>query len=164
MVERLSETDAAEVEKLLKEVWPNATEYPEKWRRSRVIGRRQIVDEMKTGFQYFGVRLNGRIVGFYKARVVGDTYIGEHQSVHPAYRGRGLARAMYEHFIQFANESGYGRIRVNILPSQVASVKLMVEFGFRKVREYEQILGMIVHLYEKKLRAEMQRRKQRNEI
>lgn len=147
-VERLSENDAAELEELLREVWPKATEYPQKWRRARVIGRIQIIDEMKTGFHYFGVRLNGKIVGFYKARVFGDAYIGEHQSVHPAYRGRGLARAMYRHFIQFARESGYGRICVNVLPSQVASVKLMEKFGFEKVREYEQIPGMRVHLYE----------------
>jgi len=152
-VERLSENDAAEVEELLREVWPKATEYPEKWRRARVIGRRQIIDEMKTGFHYFGVRLNGKIVGFYKAHVLGDAYIGEHQSVHPAYRGRGLARAMYKHFIQFARETGYRRIRVNVLPSQVASVKLMEKFGFKKVKEYEQISGMPVHLYEKEIES-----------
>ncbi len=147
-VERFSEKDAAEIEELLREVWPKATEYPEKWRRVRVIGRRQIIDEMKTGFHYFGVRLKGKIVGFYKARLLGDVYMGEHQSVHPAYRGRGLARAMYKHFREFARESGYKRIRVNVLPSQVASVKLMEKFGFEKVREYEQIPGMLVHLYE----------------
>ena len=146
-VERLSENDAAEVEELLREVWPKAAEYPEKWRKARVIGRRQIIGEMETGFHYFGVRLNRKIVGFYKARVLGDTYIGEHQSVHPAYRGQGLARTMYKHFIQFARETGYKRICVNVLPSQVASVKLMEKFGFKKVREYEQIPGMPVHLY-----------------
>jgi len=148
MVERLSENDAAELEELLREVWPKATEYPEKWRRARMIGRRQIIDEMKSGFHYFGVRLNGKIVGFYKARALGDAYIGEHQSVHPASRGLGLARAMYKHFAQFARETGYRRIRVNVLPSQIASVKLMKKFGFKKVREYEQVPGMLVHLYE----------------
>jgi len=147
-VKRLCENDAAELEELLGEVWPKATEYPEKWRKTRVIGRRQIKDEMKTGFHYFGVRLNGQIVGFYKACIFGDAYFGEHQSVHPSYRGRGLARAMYKHFIQFARESGYRRICVNVLPSQVASVKLMEEFGFKEVGEYEQIPGMLVRLYE----------------
>jgi len=148
MLERLSENDAVEVEELLREVWPKAAEYPDKWRKARVLGQRQIIDEMKTGFHYFGVRLNGKIVGFYKARVLGDVYIGEHQSVHPAYRGCGLARAMYKHFIQFARKTGYRRICVNVLPSQVASVKLMKKFGFKKMKEYEQIPGMLVHLYE----------------
>ncbi|UCE15733.1 MAG: GNAT family N-acetyltransferase [Candidatus Bathyarchaeota archaeon] len=153
-VKRLFENDAAEVEELLREVWPKAAEYPEKWRSARIIGQRQIMNEMKTGFHYFGVRLNRKIVGFYKARVLKDAYIGEHQSVHPAYRGRGLARAMYKHFIQFARETEYRRICVNVLPSQVASVKLMEKFGFKKVKEYEQIPGMLVHLYEKEIESE----------
>jgi len=153
-VERLSEKDATKVEDLLKEVWFNATEYPEKWRKARAIGRSQIIDEMNTGFRYFGIRLNGKIVGFYKAHITNNAYLGEHQSVHPAYRGRGLAKAMYTHFIQFAKETGCRKIRVNILPYQVASVKLMKRFWFKKVMEYEQVSGMLVHLYEKKIEEE----------
>ncbi|MFQ5836757.1 MAG: GNAT family N-acetyltransferase [Candidatus Bathyarchaeia archaeon] len=153
-VEGLFEKDATKVEDLLKEVWSNATEYPEKWRKARAIGRSQIIIEMNTGFHYFGIRLNGKIVGFYKARITKDAYLGEHQSVHPAYRGRGLAKAMYTHFIQFAKETGYKKIRVNILPNQIASVKLMKKFGFKKVMEYEQIPRMLVHLYEKKIEEE----------
>lgn len=150
-VERLSEKDATEIENLLKEVWHNAIEYPEKWRKARAIGRNQIIDEMNAGFHYFGIKLNGKIVGFYKAHITNNAYLGEHQSVHPAYRGRGLAKAMYNHFIQFAKETGCKKIRVNILPSQIASVKLMKKFGFKKVREYEQVPGMLVHLYEKRI-------------
>jgi L-amino acid N-acyltransferase YncA len=153
-VERLVEKDATKVEDLLKEVWFNATEYPEKWRKARAIGRSQIIDEMNTGLHFFGIRLNGKIVGFYKARITNNTYLGEHQSVHPAYRGRGLAKAMYTHFIQFAKETGYRNIRVNILPNQIASVKLMKRFGFKKVMKYEQVPGMLVNLYEKKIEEE----------
>ncbi len=61
---------------------------------------------------------------------------------------------MYAHFIQFAKETGYRKIRVNILPNQVASVKLMKKFGFKKVMEYEQVPGMLVHLYEKEIEEE----------
>jgi GNAT superfamily N-acetyltransferase len=147
-VEELSEDDAPHIEWLFKEVWPKATEYPEKWREMRVINRKQIMDEMNNGFRYFGIRMNGRIVGLYKALRVGDTLIGENQAVHPAHRRRGLAKAMYKHFIQFAKEVGCRRILVNILPSQVASEKLVKEFGFKKIREYEQIPEMLVHLYE----------------
>jgi RimJ/RimL family protein N-acetyltransferase len=150
-VERLFEKDATKVEDLLKEVWSNATEYPEKWRKARAISRSQIIGEMNTGFRYSGIRLNGKIVGFYKAHITKNAYLGEHQSVHPAYRGRGLAKAMYNHFIQFAKETGYRKIRVNILPNQIASVKLMKKFGFKKVMEYEQVPGMLVNLYEKKI-------------
>ena len=152
-VKKLSEDDATYVEWLFKEVWPKAMEYPEKWREMRVIDREQIMSEMNNGFQYFGIRINGRIVGFYKAFRVGDTLIGEHQAVHPAYRRRGLAKAMYKHFIQFAKKIGCGRILVNILPSQVASEKLVKQFGFKKIREYEQIPEMLVHLCEKEIES-----------
>jgi L-amino acid N-acyltransferase YncA len=109
---------------------------------------------MNTGFHYFGIRLNGKIVGLYKARITKDAYLGEHQSVHPVYRGRGLAKTMYTHFIQFAKETGYKKMRVNILPNQIASVKLMKKFGFKKMMEYKQIPRMLVHLYEKKIEEE----------
>lgn len=150
-VEKLSEDDAAYIESLFETVWPEAKEYPEKWRKMRVIDRFQIRNEIINGFQYFGVTLNGRVVGLYKALRVGDTLIGENQAVHPAHRKRGLAKAMYEHFIHFAKNAGYKKILVNILPSQVASQKLVKQFGFKKIKEYEQIPGMLVHLYEKEI-------------
>lgn len=162
-LERLFEKDATKIENLLKEVWSNATEYPEKWRKARAIGRNQIIIEMNNGFHYFGIRFNEKLVGFYKARITKNAYLGEHQSVHPAYRGRGLAKAMYSHFIQFAKEAGYRTIRVNILPNQVASVKLMEKFGFKKVMAYEQIPGMLVNLYEKKIEEENTTEKLANE-
>lgn len=152
-VERLTKEDAAEIEDLLREVWPKATEYPEKWREVRALTRNQIMNEMNSGFNYFGVRLEGKIVGLYKTRITKDVCDGEHQSVHPAFREHGLAKAMYKHFTKFAKRAGYRKVRVNILPSQVASVKLMNEFGFRKVRAYEQVPGMLVHTYEKELRV-----------
>ena len=150
-VEKLSENDAAEIEWLLKEVWPKAAGYPKKWREARVIGQRQIIGEMNAGLYYFGIRANGRIVGSYKASITGDAFVGEHQSVHPAYRKHGLAKAMYEQFIKFAKEIGCKKVRVNVLPSQVASVKIVKKYGFKLMREYEQIPKMLVHLYEKKI-------------
>lgn len=150
-VERLSENDATEIEWLLKEAWPKATEYPKKWREARVIDQKQIIGEMNAGLYYFGIRVNGKIIGFYKASTAEEAFVGEHQSVHPAYRRRGLAKVMYEHFIKFAKEIGCKKVRVNILPSQVASVKLVKKYGFTKTIEYEQIPGMLVHLYEKKI-------------
>jgi len=152
-VEKLSEKDSAEVEWLLREVWPKATEYPQEWRKMRRISREQIIDEMYRGFNYFAVRVNGRIVGFYKALRDGDACLGEHQTVHPAYRKRGLAKTMYEHLITFAKQIGCRRIYVNILPSQIASVKIVKEFGFKKIKEYEQIPGMLVHLYGKEIES-----------
>jgi ribosomal protein S18 acetylase RimI-like enzyme len=150
-VKRLSESDAAEVEWLLREVWPRAAEYPKKWREARVMGQKQIMGEMNAGLYYFGVRVKGKILGFYKASAAGEIFFGEHQSVHPAHRRCGIAEAMYEHFVKFAEEIGCKKARVNILQSQVASAKLVKKYGFTKMKEYEQIPGMLVHLYEKKI-------------
>jgi RimJ/RimL family protein N-acetyltransferase len=151
VVEQLLRTDASEIEALLKEVWPKALEYPESWREARAISQDQIMNEMNEGFIYFGARANGRIVGLYKILIGGNICIGEHQSVHPSYRCLGLGKAMYKHFVEFAEKIRSKRIYVNILPAHVASVRLVETFGFRKIREYEQTSGMLVHLYEKEI-------------
>jgi RimJ/RimL family protein N-acetyltransferase len=151
LVERLSEIDTHEIELLLREVWPKAVEYPKSWRKMRTINQEQIAGEMNDGFTYFGVRANGRIIGFYKVFITQSVCIGEHQSVHPSYRNSGLGKAMYKHFVEFAEKIGAKRIYVNILPTHVASVRLVETFGFRKIGEFEQISGMKVHLYEKEI-------------
>jgi len=150
-VERLLATDASEIELLLKEVWPTATEYPKSWREMRTINKEQIINEMNDGFTFFGIKANGRIVGFYKVFIAKSICIGEHQSVHPFYRNRGLGKAMYKHFVEFAEKIGSKRIYVNILPTHAASVKLVETFGFKKIGEFEQISRMLVHLYEKEI-------------
>ena len=151
-VEPLSLTDAAEIEALFKEVWPTAVEYPEEWRRKRTLGREEIVKEMKEGYHYFGVRAGDRIVALYKASIRGEIILGEHQSIRPAYRGRGLATAMYKQLIDFAKEKRCKRVYVNILLNQMASKKCVDELGFRKKGDlYEQAKGMTVQMYEKEI-------------
>jgi L-amino acid N-acyltransferase YncA len=151
-VEEFTEKDAGELSELMKEVWPKALEYPEEWRKKRTLSREQVVEEMKKGYHYFGVRLDGKIVGFYKLSIVGDACFGEHQTIHPTYRGRGLASAMYEQLIQYAKQKGCKRVFVNILTSQIASIKCVNKFGFKKKGEpYEQAKGMLVQMYEKEV-------------
>ena len=147
-VEKLSEADATEIERLLMEVWPGANEYPKEWRNARMIDRKEIINEMDSGIHYFGIKANDRVVGFYKASIIGDSVVGEHQSVHPDYRRRGMADAMYEQFLRFAKQIGCKKVLVNVLPSQLASTKIVKRHGFVKIREYEQIPGMLVHLYQ----------------
>jgi len=48
----------------------------------------EIEKEMENEHQYFGIRIRGKIVGLYKASIRGDGCFGEHQSIHPEYRGR----------------------------------------------------------------------------
>ena len=62
-----NENDAPEISALLKQTWIFATEYPEAWRKKRMYTPIQIIEDMKSGYHYFGARLGGEIVGFYKA-------------------------------------------------------------------------------------------------
>lgn len=149
VVERLNVEDSFEVEELFRLVWPFAEEYPVEWRRRRCLSSKEIAREISEGYYYFGIRLEGRLVAVYKAKIEGNVCLGEHLSIHPDYRRQGLAKAMYKHILRFAKEKGCVSVRVNILPTQIASVKIVKKFGFRKIREYEQIPGMLVHLYEK---------------
>lgn len=151
-VEPLSERDAAEIEAIFREVWPKALEYPEEWRKKRTLSKEEIVKEMREGYHYFGVRIDGKLVGVYKASIRGSDIFGEHQSVHPDYRGKGLAIAMYRQLIQFAKEKKCKRVYVNILQNQTASRRCVDELGFHeKGKPYEQIKGMMVQLYEKEI-------------
>lgn len=151
-VELLSPEDAPEIEALFKEVWPSAVEYSEEWRKKRTLNSEEIVKEMEKMYYYFGVKAGGRMVGVYKASIRGDSVLGEHQSVHPTYRGRGLAIAMYQQLIEFARQKGCKRIRVNILLNQAASKKCVDELGFhKKGSPYEQAKGMMVQMYEKEI-------------
>jgi len=136
----------------LKKVWPTALEYPEEWRKKRTLNHRKIEEEMDRGYQYFGIRIRGKIVGIYKASVRDDGCFGEHQSIHPDYRGRGLAKLMYEQFFQFARKNKCKRAYVNILATQLAARKFVESLGFeKKGKEYEQVKGMLVQMYEKRI-------------
>ena len=46
-VEEFTEEDAEEISELTKIVWPKALEYPEEWRRKRILTREQVVEEMR---------------------------------------------------------------------------------------------------------------------
>ena len=92
--------------------------------------------------------MDGRIVGLYKAIETRDGLLGEHQTVHPHYRHRGLVRAMYRQFIVFAKQIGAPANLCNILVSHQTMRKLVESFGFKPDGPpYEQASGMLVQLY-----------------
>jgi len=149
---RLGKRDSREIETLLKEVWPTAYEYPEEWRKKRTLSHRGIEEEMGIGYLYFGIRIRGKIVGIYKASIHEDGCFGEHQSIHPDHRGKGLAKIMYKQFFRFARKNNCKRVYVNILANQLPTRKFVESLGFKKRGpEYEQIKGMLVQMYEKVL-------------
>lgn len=95
---------------------------------------------MDSGYRYFGIRVRGKIVGMYKARFRGDGCFGEHQSIHPDYRGRGLARLMYEQLFRFARRNNCKRVYVNILASQLSTRKFVESLGAGRAQVFFRII------------------------
>jgi len=147
-IEQLNETDAPEIAKLLALVWPQAKHIPLAWRQKRVITAEAVVNEMSKGICYFGARLDGYLVGFYKIVETPEGLLGEHQTVHPNYRHRGLVRAMYRQFIAYAQKIQAPGNLCNILQDHQTMRALVESFGFiPKGAPYEQAPGMMVQLY-----------------
>jgi len=146
------EQDAQEISDLFRQVWPLLTEYPEHWRRKRCYGRQQIVNEMRRGYHYFGARLEGKIVGVYKARITAKGLFGEHQTVLPSCRESGLASAMYIQFAEYGRAQGCKRNYCNILVGSEVGEHLMRKYSFRPWgKPYYQSRGMLVQRYERPL-------------
>lgn len=147
-----SEEDAEEISEIFRQVWPLAMDYPEHWRKQREYTPEQITEEMRNGYHYFGSRLQGQIVGLYKAKITDKGLYGEHQTVRPECRATGLASAMYMQFADYGRVHGCKRNYCNILVGQEVSEKLMKKFGFEPWGEpYEQADGMLVQMYERLL-------------
>lgn len=146
------EEDAMEISELFRQVWPLATEYPEHWRKKRMYTPEQIIEDMRADYHYFGSRLQGTIVGLYKAKITEKGLYGEHQTVRPECRTSGLASAMYLQFAEYGIEHGCQRNYCNILKGQKVGERLMKKFGFVPWGEpLEQAAGMLVQMYERPL-------------
>jgi GNAT superfamily N-acetyltransferase len=146
------EEDAPEISELFRQVWPLAKEYPEHWRKKRMYTAAQIIQDMQDGYHYFGSRLQGSIVGVYKAKITEKGLFGEHQTVRPECRTSGLASAMYIQFAEYGKKHGCVRNYCNILVGQEVGERLMKKFGFIPWGEpYEQDDGMMVQMYERTL-------------
>ena len=147
-----SEEDKEEISELFRQVWPLATEYPEHWRKERIYTPEQIEEDMRSGYHYFGSRLQGSIVGLYKAIITEKGLYGEHQTVQPECRVTGLASAMYLQFAKYGRAQGCKRNYCNSLVGQDVGEKLMKKFGFQPWGEpYYHSEGMLVQMYERLL-------------
>ncbi|MBU6999135.1 MAG: GNAT family N-acetyltransferase [Theionarchaea archaeon] len=149
-IEEFKEEDAEELERLFKNVWSRAYEYPEKWREKRKITSQEIIREMHSGVRFFGARDQKKIVGCYKLQITEEGCFGEHQSILPEYTGQGIASAMYEQFLQFARDHCCKKNYVNVLLNQKESLHLVEKYGFSRVGPvFEQAPGMNVQKYER---------------
>ena len=145
-----SEDDAEELSQLFKEIWPQELDYPEVWRKRRMYSPEKIIEELRSGYHYFGSRLKGEIVGVYKTKITEKGLLGEQQTVRRECRDTGLASAMYSQFIEYARQHNCKRNYCNILVGQKVGIRLMKKYGFVPWGEpYEQIEGMWVQMYER---------------
>lgn len=151
-VELLDEKDVDEIVNVYKAVWSTAEKYPLEWRMYRQYTREQVLSDFKEGYYYFGVRKDGRLIGCYKAIITEKGCFGEQQAVLPEYRNTGAAQAMYEQFINFAKEKGCKRNYVNVLANDTVCERILKKYDFKRWGEpYEQIKGMLVQMYERKV-------------
>ena len=88
---RLGKEDAKDISALYKEVWLKAYEYPKEWREKRAMSEEEIKKEMDSGYFFFGVRIDGKLVGVYKASITERGCFGEQQAVLPEYRDQGCS-------------------------------------------------------------------------
>jgi GNAT superfamily N-acetyltransferase len=154
---KLSREDAKDISALYKEVWLEAYEYPKDWREKRAMREEEIKKEMDSGYFFFGVRINGKLVGVYKASVTERGCFGEQQAVLPEYRDQGVASAMYEQFYEFAKANKCKVNYVNILAGNEPCERAMEKFNFYKTGEpWEQSRGMLVQTYERKVDEEIE--------
>jgi RimJ/RimL family protein N-acetyltransferase len=150
IIEEFTEKDADELEDVFRKVWTVSYEYPEKWRKARQLSRDEIIQEMRSGYHFFGARNQEGITGVYKLVIKDEGCFGEHQSILPSYTGKGVASAMYEQFIQYAKENGCTRNFVYILETHTACIHLVKKFGFSPVGDtFEQAERMSVQEYER---------------
>jgi GNAT superfamily N-acetyltransferase len=152
VMEEFGEEDCAELERLYRTVWPTAVDYPEHWRKRRMLTADQVAEEMRNGIRFFGVRDEGKIVGVYKARISEEECFGEHQTILPSHRGSGIASLMYDQFKGLARAKGCRINSVNVLTGQKPTLKLVEKHGFHKVGDpFEQSPGMLVQRYERRV-------------
>ncbi|RLG32009.1 hypothetical protein DRN80_06750 [Methanosarcinales archaeon] len=149
---KLGKEDAKDIAALYKEVWPKAYEYPKEWREKRAMSEEEIKKEMDSGYFFFGVRIDGKLVGVYKASITERGCFGEQQAVLPEYRDQGVASAMYEQFYEFAKANKCKVNYVNILAGNKPCERAMKKFNFYKTgKPWEQSKGMWVQTYERKV-------------
>ncbi len=145
-VELLTLEDASAIAVLFQRVWPYLTEFPLTWRNQRALSAKEIRQEMQEGFYYYGIRVRAQIIGVYKL-TIGNEILGEQQVVDPDYRRKGVARLMYDQFLQLGHQLNKPNC-INLLLSNNTMIDFVSQLGFLPFgAPYEQHPGMLVQKY-----------------
>jgi ribosomal protein S18 acetylase RimI-like enzyme len=70
--------------------------------------------------------------------------------VHPAFRGRGLARALISEILDIARRAGLEKVEAEFIGEQEAAVKMFAMLGFRRLlllEDYVKDMQAISHDY-----------------
>jgi len=102
------------------------------------------------------------LVGLINGKIVGDATLHQQLGgwkrhigrvsvlVHPAFRGRGLARALISEILDIARRAGLEKVEAEFIGEQEAAVKMFAMLGFRRLlllEDYVKDMQAISHDY-----------------
>lgn len=95
--------------------------------------RAAILEDLKHLKWVFVAEVEGEVVGFITTRLFTDTGRIANLGVDPAYRGRGLGKALIAHALDFFKEKGFKLARIETMVQNEIGQKLYPKMGFVEV-------------------------------
>lgn len=93
--------------------------------------RRWFLAQRETNYLFFVGELDGQVIAFASMCCGRNTYLGM-LAVHRDFRGRGFGRALFEHCINFAQNSGCVRFYFEAREDNSIMQGLVQQFGFEQ--------------------------------
>ncbi len=94
--------------------------------------RGNFVDSLKSGYSCWVAELDGELIGYGAMMVVLDEVHLLNISIAKAWQGRGLGRALLDHFIAVAKRHGGQMMFLEVRPSNTPAIGLYESMGFNE--------------------------------